>query len=625
MIRAKYLPLFYAGLCLRHSPLEINDDWELNWSIRKGFSAASLIFGRDCNAAHVEKFVAYHGGSMKKCHLLGVGQMHISKSIIHQICRSCPLLEELHISDARCITQKELKRLSSSCPNLYSVGWRHLGVMMMDKDTDDDDDYEEENEEEEEDGEVGRGGSLEEGVQSFLESHPSILQLDLCEFEPDEIYNLIPHLSLCTSIQKLDVSCITGLDTHFLNDTLPHFSLLQDLDLSLCLDMDGSVCQTLRTCCPALTRLILSATPVDHKGVSHLSSLSLTHLDLSQCYQIDDHCVASLASGRVNHTLHHLDLSQTRVTSQGITALFSGNSCPSLRELMLRMTEVSLPCLYQTSPCPGYRLKLLDVKGCRRVQSIDGMLSHIISKMSKSATGTGGKPQQRKHIPSLTSLNLDGSNVEINMKSIAKLLEAFPALQTLSCADCEFQPMSTPLLQSLPRQSIHLTALNLSHCRQLDPHSLWYLSACGCPVLRELNLIGCLLDDLCMRYIAAGCSELVVLKTASPMISDEGVRVISKECVRLRLFVYSRESHITSSSLFSLPLSCQHRFNGWRDEAQHKDEWDREDDDADAEYDDDYGHEMDELGMADFDDMPTEMWMRQLIAINEREKKIFGY
>eukprot|EP00698_Gefionella_okellyi_P012859 TRINITY_DN3496_c0_g1_i1.p1 TRINITY_DN3496_c0_g1~~TRINITY_DN3496_c0_g1_i1.p1 ORF type:complete len:627 (+),score=97.22 TRINITY_DN3496_c0_g1_i1:1339-3219(+) len=131
----------------------------------------------------------------------------------------------------------------------------------------------------------------------------------------------------------------------------------------------------------------------------------------------------------------------------------------------------------------------------------------------------------------LTLLNLSGCDM-LTDAALDAMGKHCPRLCNLSVERCEITDRG---VCSLTSSCLHLTALDISYCRDVTDSSLFCIGA-YCRELETLRIAHCeLVTDEGLVALSNGCPNLRSLKTRGCLlIRDEGLMAISRKCPLLR-------------------------------------------------------------------------------------------
>ncbi len=297
-------------------------------------------------------------------------------------------------------------------------------------------------------------------------------------------------------------------------------------------------------------------------GIKQLSTLSLTHLDLSSNLWMTDKAVGYLTA----LPLKHLSLFWCmNITNEGLKTLARSSNLTSLNLDRCNATNATLKALSKLN------LVDLDLGLCKKIT--DEGLKPLL-KTSLQTLGlrgcvliTDSTLQDLSSCPQLTELELSSCPeiTDIGLKAIAKC-----PLKRLGLSEYKDIDDSLKMLSSLPLTTLlidrtaisdqgmqhlarcsSLTSLNLTDCLEITDSGVKAISHLN---LRELNLGECNISDLSLHHLAR-CSSLKSLSIYQcSKITDEGIKAIRHLKLTLLDLAQTKVSDHCLENLANLPL-----------------------------------------------------------------------
>lgn len=258
---------------------------------------------------------------------------------------------------------------------------------------------------------------------------------------------------------------------------------------------------------------------------------SLTFLSLVDCHSLSTNGLKSAFQEAGRLSLKTLVLGGCRVDDELCQLL--GNLCPSLTSLDLwncpHVTNIGVSSILQ-SEAP---LSELNLRECLRVKGAVLLEFCTASRISRnprklrtldiSFLGIVNDehllPVLQEHAETLLCLNCGGPRCLITERLLSDLP---PKLEALDLADCKL----IRDLDELPKLQ-HLSALSLEGC--IAPMSQ-VLEVCRhCPIT-SLNLSRCAVADETAHEIACLLPKLLELELSGSLVSDRGLKAITRHC-----------------------------------------------------------------------------------------------
>ncbi|OQR95840.1 hypothetical protein THRCLA_07525 [Thraustotheca clavata] len=307
-------------------------------------------------------------------------------------------------------------------------------------------------------------------VQEVARLLPALktLRLSHCTDVSDaSLWAVAKHCPNLTGIYMRRCERITDLGLRVLS----HNCRLITVDLSECTQIGDLALATLAAGCWMIETFLLARCPnVTDAGIAKIAQCckGLTYIDVSECQHVGEFGDKALSElGRQCKNLKHLDLFGCRhVRDMGIQAIAKG--CPQLTTLKLTgcrdvsslsIKELALLC---------HELTHLSLAGCVKTKNDDLIL------LSQSC---------RK----LVWLDISGSPTLSN-KGIAALAKNCQALEHLNLSDC--QHISDKVLQTIGAHLGSLTSLSLVNCPRITEDGIDTLTE-ACKKLFTLNMTNC--------------------------------------------------------------------------------------------------------------------------------------
>lgn len=274
-------------------------------------------------------------------------------------------------------------------------------------------------------------------------------------------------------------------------------------------------------------------------GVNSLAS-SLSSLNLSGCYSLTDHGLASLFSQNLP-SLVTINLSLCKeVTDRSLGRLSA--HCFNLQTLDLGgctgITNAGLSLLARALS----ELAHLSLRSCWQLS--DGGLAHLARQPARQDIGdcsSGGK---------LQSLNLQDCQklTDLSLRYISQGLK----IKNLNLSFCA--NVSDSGMKSLAKMS-SLASLNLRSCDNISDIGVGYLAE-GCIGLQSLDVSFCeRVTDRAMVHIASGLFNLKTLSMAACKITDDGLCKISKTLLDLQTLNIGQCVQVSNVSLEQIGAS----------------------------------------------------------------------
>lgn len=269
---------------------------------------------------------------------------------------------------------------------------------------------------------------------------------------------------------------------------------LEYLDLSNCFQFDNHTLEELIDYCPNLTHLNLSDTltrnETFNKIASHLSRLK--YLNLSKCTLIEQPHLKNIAQLT---SLRHLDIAKCSADNTVATAI--AQHLPHLTHLNLSQCQGIGKKGLQEIAIRLKNLKVLNLFNCQ----VDDTFIKILAT----------------HVKKLVSLNI-GSCAKITLEGFTCLAKNLKLLKTLDISSCE--QVNTAILKEIVKFLPAITSLNLSTCTRVDNECIRAI-ATSLPDLLELDISHCpLLDSTALKFISGNLKKLQLLNIRScPLIT----------------------------------------------------------------------------------------------------------
>eukprot|EP00899_Mesostigma_viride_P022246 jgi/Mesvir1/3205/Mv16355-RA.1 len=285
----------------------------------------------------------------------------------------------------------------------------------------------------------------------------------------------------------------------------------------------------------------------------------LRRLSVSDCHQFRDEHLVSIS--RNCPLLEHVDVDQTPVTDDGITALAHG--CPRLRRLAISepVTERGISMVAQH--CSELeRLELLwegdwggvtDVSltkiaaGCPRLTWLDAMGFYTVT--DEGAAALAGRCRGLRY------LNLSATNVTDD--GLSAVADVCPRLEHLNVHYCD--SLTDTGMARVAMGCPGLEYLNVSHCHEVTDAGIGRISG-SCPRLRELAVEECpLVTDAGICRVAESCKGLEELSVSGSGVAGDRflLALAAGVCPELRALEMAK-CHINASSLWAaLTSGCQ--------------------------------------------------------------------
>ncbi|CAK4185205.1 unnamed protein product [Aphanomyces euteiches] len=323
-----------------------------------------------------------------------------------------------------------------------------------------------------------------------LHQHAIDSGLAVTDATVQEVANLVPNLktlklSHCTEVTDAGIwavarhcPCLTGIYlgkcekvTDLGLRVLAHQCRLVTVDLSDCTQIGDLALATLAAGCWMIEKLILArCKQVTDAGISKIAQCckGLTYLDVSDCAHVGEFGDKALIElGRWCSNLQYLDLFGCRhVRDMGIRAIAAG--CPALSTLKLTgCRDVSSYSIKELATrC--HSLERLSLAGCIKTQNED--LLHLAKSCSR-----------------LVWLDISGSP-NITNRGIAALAQHCKSLEHLNISHCHH--ITDNVLQTLAKGMKSLTSLSLVNCPRVTEAGIDVLTT-SCTKLFTLDMTNC--------------------------------------------------------------------------------------------------------------------------------------
>jgi len=454
-------------------------------------------------------------------------------------------LQELHLAKCTAVTDKGLKHVADSAPDLEVINLSNCSKIT------------------------------DEGLQQLaLKCHKiHTIILSYCNnITAKGIQNLATS---CPDIKTIDLKNCLNIDDAAIINLTNGCKKLEKISLEGCfLVKDASlkaleVCKNLKDLDLTRTRL----TPVMLKELAKLTSLE--RLRVKECSIEEENNELSLvASGLKN--LKVIDLKQcSDIKDEHVKALTANNK--NIRTLILAgCSQLMAEDYYEaaalqsiTNGCPD--LEELDLSGCWHINDI--ALKKFWNKETKSPrlknikklslrdcteiTNDGLKNISRG-CPTLEHLDLSGITTidESGMIFIGRKCRNLQGLLLEHCTN-----IASGVCQILAEHCPKLSVLNLRGCQGIDDSGLNYLSE-GCNNIQDLNLYDCdSITDTGIKHLARGCPNLQSLDLSEcDNVSDVAIRYLANNCFQIRTLSLSG-SMITDAALKTLLQVCPNMEN----------------------------------------------------------------
>lgn len=337
-----------------------------------------------------------------------------------------------------------------------------------------------------------------------------------------------PSISSLNTLRLHSCKLITNVGLQF----LPHAKHLLKLYVNYTNITDTCIPYIVQ--CTNLTSLFFKNCSISDSGLVLLTTLTnLNTLDLTQCKQISDHGIQSLAK---LHNLSHLYLSFTNVSDSGLSPL---SSCSNLRTLFLTNTNVTIHSVKLFTQCNSLDLSYTPINN-----SCLPFLTQCTNLNLASTRITDAFPPLT--ITHWRTLNLN--NTHIADYGIAKLILTSPRLNRLSLSSLPASDNTIKLLTSCRHLNLHNT--------NITDHSIIFL--CQFRNLRSLRLANTSITDKCILPLVNARAHYSCLNFNHTLITDIGVTLLATCSID---FLHLDCTNITDTSA-KLLLLCQTIFLG---------------------------------------------------------------
>lgn len=386
------------------------------------------------------------------------------------------------------------------------------------------------------------------------------LNLSNSTIEDACLNNLTKHFP---SMRYLDISncqALTEAGFYFFY-TNKALSNLLHLNLSGCVNVNGTCITYIGQCCKILTSLILDYIPsLTDDCISKMTIVlrELRVLSLLQAVKLTDRSLKYIAIGE--YELERIYIEGNKfITDVGITGIMSLKNlkqihisdclkvfdngmkpCADLRLVRVinfsdcvRLTDNGLKYILEGPSAPN--ITELSLSNCIRIgdQSIQRIVQHckslICLSLAYCENVTDVGVSMISHHPKLTMLDISGCSIN---DYGAGALRASPNIQYVTMSECNL--VTDHGLERLAKLE-NLKCLDISYCSNISDYGMKMLIY-EKPRLTSLNIAGCkLVTNDTLSNIASVCDYMVRLNLSElKSITDKGIRFIRLGCKQVK-------------------------------------------------------------------------------------------
>lgn len=342
------------------------------------------------------------------------------------------------------------------------------------------------------------------------------------------IWNLTPNAG---TLRTFEISCCDKFSDPSISSLLLHSNSLIRLSLNNCKNIGENALHPLISGrLPSLTYLDLSKSHIRENSLILVlkSLIKLTHLNISGCEQLGESSLKFLGT----RDLRSIDLSNChQVTDDIVISIAQG--CQNLRKLNLQnCNQISDRSLYEIGrSC--HQMEEINVSSCDKL-SDEGVLQMALGcrflkivNIEECKISDGAIEAISRYCPDLETLAMAYcTNIT---DSALKFLAFSTNLKTLDISYTK--SITVPVLNRLLSYLTRLENLYMRGCSSISSEGISH------PSLRTLNLSWCKnLEDSAVLSIASACPSLEILHLAwCEQISTNAVHTIAKKSTYLRI------------------------------------------------------------------------------------------
>jgi F-box and leucine-rich repeat protein 2/20 len=361
--------------------------------------------------------------------------------------------------------------------------------------------------------------------------------------------------TLGSHIQTLDLSQSPDLDDNCLNTIATTFGVLQQLRLNHCPSITNAGLKAVarRRGASLLNISVAHCAHITDEAIEVLvqSCPRLQSIDISGCCGVFDRSLIALAKLRSLKCIQLNDCSN--ITDSAVTVLLLSLSAGIIRDIGLlgcsTLTDESLRHIYEQRTISGYKRH----NYCKQLQTLKLGATANVTDQTVRRIAAACTSLQSLHLIDMPQVGSDDTLATISDISALTDLQLC-GLQRVSDAGIHalFSGLNPPALFTL----------NLQRCIKVTDASLECIAQkCGSQLTMLLLEGSTGITDSGLKVLAtAGTGfDLHTLSLSRLSITDDGIRILLRQCLHLQQLTLAKCTHITEKCL--QPLRRLHKLN----------------------------------------------------------------